>query len=197
MANRRWSLWGIVAGAVLLIAAGITLLLQHHRPLSVTSPMSNLAPHAVPNRTGPGQNGAQEEPTAAPLLMPTAGKILAGFGWQYSGALNEWYYNPGITIAAPAGADVRAAWGGTVAAVTNEPPVGLTVRIDDGNGFTTVYGHLGQALVKVGATVHQGDTIGTVGAASIYARQPGPHVDFQVLHGSVASDPMSYLHPSS
>lgn len=195
MANRRRSLWAIVAGAALLVAAGVVLLLQHNRSLSVTSPVTTQT--SRPHPQGANVNPVNQGPTAAPLMMPVSGKVVAGFGWQYSGALNQWYYNPGVTIAAPDGATVRAAWGGTVTAVKNEAPMGLVVTVDDGNGFRTVYGHLGQAAVKVGMTVHQGDTIGTVGAASIYARQPGSHVDFQIFHGQVPSDPLSYLHPSS
>jgi len=195
MANRRRSFWAIVAGAALMVAAGVVLLLQHHRPLSVTGPVTTQASRSHPQ--GANVKPVNQGPTAAPLLMPATGKVVAGFGWQYSGALNEWYYNPGVTIAAPAGATVRAAWGGTVTTVKNDAPMGLTVTVDDGNGFSTVYGHLGQAQVKPGMAISQGQSIGTVGAASIYARQPGSHVDFQIYHGQVPSDPMSYLHPSS
>jgi murein DD-endopeptidase MepM/ murein hydrolase activator NlpD len=129
--------------------------------------------------------------------MPVSGKVQSGFGWQYSGALNEWYYNPGITIAAHKGAPVQAAWAGTVADVTREPHMGLTMTIRDGDGFNTVYGHLGKAVVKAGQTVRQGEVIGTVGAASLYSRTTGSHVDFQVYHGPTATNPVNYLHPSS
>ena len=129
--------------------------------------------------------------------MPVSGKIKSAFGWQYSGALNEWYYNPGITIAAAQGHAVNAAWAGTVTQVTKEPHMGLTVTVNDGAGFDTVYGHLGQSSLKAGDVVRQGQPIGTVGGASLYSRQAGAHLDFQVYHGSTATNPMNYLHPSS
>lgn len=191
MANRRSTLMGIVAGIV-VVGGAATLVLTHHHQASVTSPVSQV-PVNSPGTTSPVAGG----PTSAPLASPVQGKIAGAFGWQYSGALNEWYYNPGVTIAAPTGRPVNAGWAGTVTQVTREPHMGLTVTINDGDGFETVYGHLGKASVKVGDMVRQGQEVGTVGAASLYSRNAGSHVDFQVYKGATATNPMNYLHPSS
>ena len=129
-------------------------------------------------------------------MMPVGGKILANFGWQYSGALNEWYYNPGVTIAAKAGAPVRAAWAGMVRKVMSLP-TGWQVTIDNGEHFVTSYSHLGQTKVKLGQEVSQGDIVGTVGSANLYSHQADPHMNFQIYHHQKASNPVAYLHPSS
>jgi murein DD-endopeptidase MepM/ murein hydrolase activator NlpD len=135
--------------------------------------------------------------TAAPLLMPVHGSVANTFGWQYSGALNEWYYNPGITVAAKAGTLVHAAWGGIVTHVQSLDHQGLSVTVKDGDNYQTVYGHLGSAAGKAGQMAKQGDVMGTVGATSIYSRQPGSHMDFDVYRGSMATNPEGYMHPSS
>lgn len=192
MANRRTTIMGVVAGIV-VVGGAATLVMTHRQTTSVTSPVSK-TPASTQNGSTPSVAGG---PTSAPLAAPVQGKIASSFGWQYSGALNEWYYNPGITFAAKKGQPVKAAWAGAVTQVTKEPHMGLTVTINDGDGFETVYGHLGRANVKAGQQVRQGEVVGTVGAASLYSRNAGSHVDFQVYHGATATNPMNYLHPSS
>jgi len=189
MANRQQTIMGVIAG-IIVVAGGGWLVFSHRHAAPATGPISKVHTVSTPK---PATGG----PTSAPLMMPVSGKLMSSFGWQYSGALNEWYYNPGITIAAQANQPVRAAWSGTVTQVTQEPHMGLTVTVADGDGFETVYGHLGNATVKAGDPVQQGQVIGTVGGSSLYSRQAGPHLDFQVYHGATATNPMNYLHPSS
>ena len=135
--------------------------------------------------------------TAAGLRMPVAGAVAAPFGWVYSTRLAEWYYNPGVTLKASGGEVVHAGWGGRVAAVGQEPLMGLTVEVNDGNGFTTFYGNLGKARVKVGEALRQGDVIGTVAAPSLYTRVAGAHLDFQVFQKSKAVNPAGFVKASS
>lgn len=180
-----------VAAGVIVVGGAATFLVTHHA--APTSGHLTTTVNSPSGKNSPVAGG----PSTAPLKMPVSGKVTSGFGWQYSGALNEWYYNPGITIAAPQGKTVAAAWAGQVTQITHKPHAGLTVTVRDGDGFDTVYGHLGKALVKPGQVVQQGQGIGTVGGKSLYSRSAGSHVDFQVYHGAKATDPMNYLHPSS
>lgn len=196
MAKRRTTLMGLGALVGLVVVAGVAVVVvRQHHPLAVTAKVTKPSKSATPTtRTSSPLAGG---PTSAPLMMPVTGKIANDFGWQYSGALNEWYYNPGLTIAASKGNAVNAAWAGAVTQVTKEPHMGLAVTINDGDGFETVYGHLGEARVRVGDSVHQGQAIGTVGGPSLYSRDSAAHVDFQVYHDAAATNPMNYLHPSS
>lgn len=192
MANRRTTIMGIVAG-ILVVGGAATFVMTHRHQQPATGPLTTTPAKSTHNGSSPVAGG----PTTAPLKMPVSGTVASAFGWQYSGALNEWYYNPGITIAAGTGTPVEAAWSGTVTQVTHEPHMGLTVTVRDGDSFSTVYGHLGRADVKAGQDVHQGQVLGTVGGASLYSRNAGAHLDFQVYHGATATNPMNYLHPSS
>jgi murein DD-endopeptidase MepM/ murein hydrolase activator NlpD len=187
----RWSLWGLLA-ALVVVAGGAFLAANGHgrvRPVAVTP--------AAGRQHGGSRARPVAAPTAAPLAMPVAGNPEAGFGWVYSSYLGEWYYNPGVSIAAATGTPVHAAWGGTVSFVGQEPYMGLTVKVNDGNGYTTVYGHLGSASVRPGQTVSQGTTVGTVGGQSLYSRQGGAHVDFQVYHDGQPVNPESFIKGSS
>ncbi len=194
MANRRLTLLGIIGGAVVVAGGIVTVALYHPTSRTVTVPLTG-GNRPTTRGTTPGR--VVPEPTAAPLMMPVNAPVQNAYGWQYSGALNEWYFNPGVTIAAKAGTPVHAAWAGTVSKVSDNPAMGMTVTVSDGNNYTTVYGHLGQAEVKAGQIVRQGQVLGTVGGNDIYSHQTGAHVNFQVYRGNQATDPESYLHPSS
>lgn len=194
MANRRLTLLGLIGGGAVVVAGGITAFALHHPATrSVTEPLNSVVGKPPTGRT----STPAPQATAVPLMLPVNAPVQNAYGWQYSGALNEWYFNPGITIAAKAGTPVRAAWAGTVTKVSDNPAMGMTVTVSDGDSYSTVYGHLGKATVKAGQHLTQGTVLGTVGGNDIYSHQTGSHIDFQVYRGTQATDPESYLHPSS
>jgi murein DD-endopeptidase MepM/ murein hydrolase activator NlpD len=112
--------------------------------------------------------------------------VVAGFGPNGSGQNND-----GINIAAAAGTPVRAAEGGTVIYTGNElAAFGNLILVRHAGGWVTAYGHLGSISVQKGATVNQGQTIGTVGqTGSVTA----PQLHFEVRQGSKPVDPENYL----
>ena len=101
--------------------------------------------------------------------------------------------------------EVRVAAKGRVVAVTDYPTadmspsmdypnVGLAVIVDHGNEWKTVYGlHQGQATVKVGDQVQQGQVIGTVGKASRDFRLTGENLYFQILKNNSPVNPQEKL----
>lgn len=196
-ASRRWSVMGLLAG-ILVVGAGAFAAANWNgfSGHQVAVPYTGAHTH----RSRPAARGTMptsSQPTSASLLLPVAGKVEANFGWVYTSHLGEWYYNPGVTLSAPTGTTVHAAWAGKVLSVGQEPLMGLTVTVQDGRGFETVYGHLGQANVKVGSWVSQGAAIGTIGGPSLYSRQTGSHLDFQLFHNGQPVNPKAYLTPSS
>ena len=205
MGNGQRTLWRILAGllGVLVVGTGLTLAIRsERRAVSVKAELHHRHsknPRAAKEPVHPKtkHHSTAALPTAKPLMMPVSGRVEADFGWQYSGAQNEWYYNPGITIAAQAGTPVKAAWAGTVERVQNVPQTGIEVMVNDGNRFETAYAHLAKAEVRVGQNLRQGEIVGTVGGSDLYAHQTGAHLDFQVYHAGLASNPVAYLHPSS
>jgi murein DD-endopeptidase MepM/ murein hydrolase activator NlpD len=192
----RSTLLGILAGVVVVGAAAYAA-----ANFGGFNTVRTAVPTSPTTKTRSGKTATPpmrvKAPTAAALRLPVAGAVEAPFGWVYSTRLSEWYYNPGVTLKANVGDLVHAGWAGTVTAVGQEPLMGLTVEVDDGTGFTTWYGDLGSARVKVGDYVKQGDVLGTVASPSLYTRQTGSHVDFQVFHDGKAMDPSTLMRSSS
>jgi murein DD-endopeptidase MepM/ murein hydrolase activator NlpD len=144
-----------------------------------------VAPPAPP----PAQTAMVVPPSAGGtphFLRPVQGKMVQGFGPDSQGQTND-----GINIAAPAGTPVQAADAGTVIYTGNElPAFGNLVLIRHAGGWVTAYGHLASTGVQRGATVTQGQTIGTVGQTGSVT---SPQLHFEVRQGSKPVDPMPFL----
>jgi murein DD-endopeptidase MepM/ murein hydrolase activator NlpD len=109
----------------------------------------------------------------------------------WNGAVGCNYHN-GIDLAAPAYTPLLAADGGTVEySGWCDCGLGYYVKIDHGNGFKTLYGHMAEPpWVSAGEAVAKGDVIGPVGSTGI---STGPHVHFIMEINGVAQDPLGYL----
>lgn len=91
-----------------------------------------------------------------------------------------WSGHLAIDIAAGTGARVYAADSGVV--VFAGPALGgygNMVMIDHGNGYQTLYAHLGSVGVNCGQSVIQGGYIGSAGSTG---RSTGPHLHFEVRY---------------
>lgn len=120
------------------------------------------------------------------FLWPVNGKVLAGFGSAGKGL-----HNDGINIAAPAGAQVRAADNGVVAYAGNElKGFGNLLLIKHADGWTTAYAHNDKLLVGRGDQVKQGQPIAVVGRTG---NVDSPQLHFEVRKGTQAMDPMEFL----
>lgn len=59
---------------------------------------------------------------------------------------------------------------------------GNYVKIDHGNGYTTLYAHMSRYIVSVGDTVTQGQVIGYVGSTG---NSTGNHCHFEMAYNEV------------
>jgi murein DD-endopeptidase MepM/ murein hydrolase activator NlpD len=64
------------------------------------------------------------------------------------------------------------------------------VVINHGNRFTTLYAHLSAVQVQIGQRVNRGDVLGQMGSTG---RSTGVHLHFEIHHGGVFDNPLSYL----
>ncbi len=101
--------------------------------------------------------------TLAALSAPLLGRPASGPTTRPFGATH-----PGIDIASAYGSPVRAAAGGVVAAVGEQPGYGLTVTIDHGSGLRTRYALLSFATAVPGMAIAAGELIGRTGARLHY-----------------------------
>ena len=97
----------------------------------------------------------------------------------------------GIDIPAPSGTPIYTPLGGTV--TTNAYQAGGAgnyIKIDHGNGLTTVYMHMVEkSPCAKGSTVTAGQQIGKVGTTG---GSTGNHLHFEVHEGSTPVDPLGY-----
>lgn len=92
-------------------------------------------------------------------------------------------YHRGVDIAAPAGTPICAADSGTVVEVVKmHSSWGNYVKIDHGNGYTTLYAHMSAFAVSLGDTVTQGQVIGYVGNTG---NSYGNHCHFEMAYNDV------------
>jgi septal ring factor EnvC (AmiA/AmiB activator) len=124
------------------------------------------------------------------LDWPVEGAIVYRFGRDTlpSGGIIRWN---GVGIAAAVGTPVKAVASGKVRLVGQFGTYGLTVVLEHGNGYYSVYSHLETAAVKLGASVQKGEAIGGVGGAN---SDYGPHLHFEIRgENQTALDPTTWL----
>ncbi|MEK7168680.1 MAG: M23 family metallopeptidase [Patescibacteria group bacterium] len=128
-------------------------------------------------------------------LTPDAGSVVASgnFVWPTAGTISQNYawYHPGTDIANRASPNVLAADSGRVTySGCLTYGYGCHVRIDHGNGFTTLYAHFSQLYVTVGQSVSRGSAIGKMGSTG---RSTGTHLHFEVAKNGVKLNPLTVL----
>jgi murein DD-endopeptidase MepM/ murein hydrolase activator NlpD len=123
-------------------------------------------------------------------VWPAAGPVTSGFGWRTHPISGTRRFHAGIDIGAPAGAPVRAAGAGVVAAAGWRGGYGLTVEVDHGEGVTTLYAHLSSIAVRPGEPVATGQQLGAVGSTGA---STGPHLHFEVRVQDSPVDPAGWL----
>lgn len=140
----------------------------------------------------PSAPGASDLTTAdlGQLDWPVSGRVLFSFGRDTlpSGAVIR---HNGIGIAAPIGTPVKAVSTGRVALVQRLGTYGLTVVLEHGNGYLSLYMQLASASVTTGQEVLKGDAIGTVGGENT---DQGAHLYFEIRgKNQIALDPADWL----
>jgi len=128
-------------------------------------------------------------PPASPsqgfCVWPTSTRIIT----QYF----SWYHN-GLDVSKPSSMGmppIYACKSGTVVRAGWDPyGLGLHVRIDHGDGYETVYGHMSSLYVSYGQGVSRGEAVGLMGSTG---RSTGPHVHFMVKYGGVPQNPLNYI----
>lgn len=124
------------------------------------------------------------------LGWPVDGRLLYRFGTE-AGPNNTRIPRHGIGIGAAVGTPVKAVASGTASVVGRMSTYLLTVILDHGGGYYSVYAQLDSARVRQGDRVVAGQVIGTVGGAST---DEGPHLYFEIRgQGGIVLDPINWL----
>ncbi len=104
---------------------------------------------------------------------------------EYDLDAGEWSaIHPGVDLKRPMGTPVGAIGGGRVLDVTRTQALGLHVQIEHrlqtGEIYVSIYGHMDTVVVNVGDTVTPGQIIGTVGMTG---NTSAPHLHLQIDRG--------------
>ena len=120
-----------------------------------------------------------------------AGRLTSSFGMRLSPFTGHQQFHNGIDLAAPTGTEVYAARDGKVVEVKKgDPLLGNFVRLDHGDGYQTVYGHLSRIECSLNTRVLSGTVIGKVGSTGM---STGPHLHFEIRRKGNPEDPISFL----
>jgi Peptidase family M23 len=132
-------------------------------------------------------------PVARAWSWPVQGPVVQPFVYDESNPYASGQHR-GIDIGADAtGETVVAPADGTVSFAGTVPTSGESITIETADGYSVTLTHLGSIVVAKGATVAEGDKVGTVGPSGT------PETDGPYVHLGIRStaDPNGYVDPLS
>ena len=113
---------------------------------------------------------------STPSILPTNGWVTSGFSNARAYPIhNRDLPHKGVDLSAPRGTPILAAANGRVTVAGCKAGYGLIVQLHHGYGYSTLYGHASQVLVKPGQSVERDDVIARVGNTGI-ATSPHLHL---------------------
>lgn len=128
---------------------------------------------------------------ALPAIIPTTGGYsIEGFGMRVHPILKVMKMHEGLDILTDVGSPVFAPGNGKVVYVGLRGGYGMTIEIDHGFGYKTLYAHLSRTLVKEGQTVKRGEKIALTGNSGL---STGPHLHYEVHLNGIPQDPINYF----
>lgn len=128
---------------------------------------------------------------ATPSMLPTPGRISSSFARSRMHPVHgRALPHTGVDISAPRGTAIVAPAAGTVTRVGWRAGYGLSVELDHGRGYRTLYAHASETLVQRGDRVERGDLIARVGNTGTAT---APHLHYEVLFNGRPQNPMGYV----
>ncbi|KUO70888.1 MAG: peptidase [Desulfosporosinus sp. BRH_c37] len=127
------------------------------------------------------------------FLPPISGKVVAAFGEVGEGGSNALgSIHNGIDVESALGVPVVSPATGVVTSVGEDPQLGKLVKVDFGDGWTTVLGNLGDISVVKGQRIEKGSVLATVGLSAPLKK---PWLHFELRKNNVPVNPIPYLIP--
>ncbi len=130
------------------------------------------------------------------LAWPASGAVIMSYSMDqtvFFQTLEQYKYNPAMIISGEVGETISASAAGIVTGIDETAQTGTTVTLDMGNGYSAVYGQLGDVTVAVGDYVGAGEAIGALSEPTKYYSVEGPNLYFEILKDGEPVDPMNYM----
>jgi murein DD-endopeptidase MepM/ murein hydrolase activator NlpD len=127
------------------------------------------------------------------MLMKTpvdGARISSGFGSRFHPILGYTRMHKGVDFAVPTGTPVMAAGAGTIQFMGWSNGYGNFVKLDNGSGYATGYGHLSRFApgMRRGAKVRQGQVIAYSGMTGMAT---GPHLHYETFVNGTQVNPLT------
>jgi murein DD-endopeptidase MepM/ murein hydrolase activator NlpD len=131
-------------------------------------------------------------PAIQPVSNKDLSRIASGFGYRIDPVYKTSKFHAGLDFAAPQGTPIYATANGTIEVAGNTGNgYGNHVVINNGYGYSTLFGHMFRVKVRVGQKIKRGEIIGWVGSTG---KSTGPHCHYEVHRNGDAVDPVYYFY---
>ena len=130
---------------------------------------------------------AEVTPSGRPVVK---GWMSSGFGRRIDPFKGTKSFHRGVDFAGKPGSEVVAVASGVVTRSKHTSGYGNFIKIRHADGYSTLYAHNQENLVRKGEVVSKGQTIGLLGSTG---RSSGPHVHFEVHKDGKIVDPLRYV----
>ncbi|MBU2573319.1 MAG: M23 family metallopeptidase [Elusimicrobia bacterium] len=127
---------------------------------------------------------------ATPSTWPAEGRITSSFGYRIAPLRVASEFHSGIDIANEPGTPIRATADGVVRYAGWANGYGMSMVLDHGFGYSTLYGHLSELAVKEGAQIKRGQGLGRMGSTGT---STGSHLHYEVWTDDMPKNPTRYL----
>ena len=147
---------------------------------------------SVPPTTTTGGGHTSNTTNGITWLTPTKNYYISSpFGYRWHPISGQWKMHYGIDMAAAQGTPIYATRTGVVTvAAYQEGGAGYYVKLNHGDGYTSIYMHMTHYIVKVGDYVTAGQVIGYVGSTG---GSTGPHLHFGISYNGTYVNPANYI----
>lgn len=150
--------------------------------------LNSMAKEALSLGGVPNESVAVDLKMKGKFVPPISGPVMAGFGDVGS----DDSVHQGIDVGSALGIPVVTPASGVVTLVGEDPQVGKVVKVDFGDGWTTVLGNLGEISVQKGQRIEKGQAVGTIGLSAPLKK---PWLHFELRKNNQPVNPIPYLIP--
>lgn len=130
------------------------------------------------------------------IMWPVKGEVIMKYSPDsviYHKSLGAYKTNPAVIIAAEKGANVCSGTDAVVTDIGENEEVGKYVITSIGDDYKIVYGQLDNIQVKQGASLKEGEIIGTIAAPTKYYIEEGCNLYLKMICDDQTVDPLIFL----
>ncbi len=127
-----------------------------------------------------------------PAIRPINSVVISDFGMRMHPVYRFRRMHEGIDFRARIGTPIYATGDGRISLASRYSTFGLTVKIDHGYGYESLYAHLSAFApgMRPGRRVQRGELIGYTGNTGIVE---GPHLHYEIYKDGRPVNPLNYM----